>query len=207
MVRRPVLMLLMMLRRRSRRSLASGVSHSLETSRQLQHLRAEGVKGGHSRGWRLAFREPELVGVEGSQLGLGRRGGSMLWGATAPTGAFAEEESLPGTSPLETCELSESTESFNVLSKFGRFVNLKIFFSLLFLFIYIYMVFYLKRERISTCFLNWKFFLRETSVVPDSWAILENRISAVFYWRTVWAILVKDARAWIFFFVKFSRRM
>lgn len=126
-VRRPVLMLLLMLRRRSRRGLASGVGHSLEAPRQLQHLRAEGVKGGHSRGWRFAFREPKLVGVEGSQLGVGRRAGSVLRGAAAPAGAFVEEKPLPGASPFETCELSGSTESFSVLSRFKRFVNLIIF--------------------------------------------------------------------------------
>lgn len=82
-------MLMLMLGRQSRRDLTSRTAgHPLEAPRQLEHLRAEGVKGGHSRGWRLAFRQPKLVGVEGGQLGVGRRAGRVLRRAAAAAGTL-----------------------------------------------------------------------------------------------------------------------
>jgi len=98
-----LLLMLMMLMQghRSRRGLTSGAGrHPLEAPRQLEHFRAEGVKGRHGRGWRFALRQPEFVGVKGGQLGVGRRAGSVLRRAAA-AGALAHEKPPPSASPLE----------------------------------------------------------------------------------------------------------
>lgn len=106
---------------RSRRGLTAGTTgHTLETPRQLKHLRAEGVKGGHGRGWRLAFRQPELVGVEGGQFRVGRRTGSVLRRAAAATRALVQEIPLPGAPSIESCK-STGPEIFSNLLQFFSF--------------------------------------------------------------------------------------
>lgn len=85
---------------------AGAAGHTLETPRQLEHLRAEGVKGGHGRGWRFAFRQPELVGIEGGQFRVGRRTGSVLRRAAASARALIQEVPLPGAPSIESCKLS-----------------------------------------------------------------------------------------------------
>lgn len=76
---------------------ASRAGDALQAPRQLEHLSAEGVKGEHGRGRRLALRKPEFVGVERRQLGVCRRAGSVLRRAAASGRAFAQQEPLPRT--------------------------------------------------------------------------------------------------------------
>lgn len=86
---------------------ASRAGDALQAPRQFEHLSAEGVKGEHGRGRRLALRKPEFVGVERRQLGVCRRAGSVLRRAAASGRAFAQQEPLPRTFPVQAWEGEE----------------------------------------------------------------------------------------------------
>lgn len=101
-----LLLMLMLLDRVLRRGprcahRASRAGDTLQTPWQLEHLCAKSVKSEHGRGWRLAFRKPELVSVQCRQLGVCRRAGSVLR-CTATSGrAFAQQKSLPRAFPVQ----------------------------------------------------------------------------------------------------------
>lgn len=127
---RRMVLLVMMLRRVLRggprgagRRGAPRAADPFEAPRQLQHLGAERVEGGHRRGRQLALRQPELVRVQGRQFRVGGRARRVLRRAAAAPRPFVQQEPFPGASPLETCEheLKFLLLFLLVLFKYGKF--------------------------------------------------------------------------------------
>lgn len=81
---------------------ASWAADALEASRELEHLGAEGVKGGHGRRRWLGFRQPKFVGVQVRQFCVGGGAGGVLRGAPATCRAFAQQKPLPGATSVES---------------------------------------------------------------------------------------------------------